>query len=116
MRVLLANLLAGSAGSLSSGLCNVPWTLGLGSLALYCTLRSALWELGWARLGPRSAIYCCCSDLLSLLPPALGLGNLNVELLTLGQLLTCPLLEFADRINQVGGPTGGWKVVPGPVC
>ncbi|KAF6103044.1 dynein heavy chain domain 1 [Phyllostomus discolor] len=32
---------------------------------------------------------------------ALGLGNLNVELLTLGQLLTCPLLEFADRINQI---------------
>ncbi|XP_053518807.1 dynein heavy chain domain-containing protein 1 [Artibeus jamaicensis] len=32
---------------------------------------------------------------------ALGLGNVNVELLTLGQLLTCPLLEFADRINQI---------------
>jgi hypothetical protein len=31
-----------------------------------------------------------------------------MELLTLGQLLTCPLLEFADRINQVG-PTGGRK-------
>ncbi|XP_045413332.1 dynein heavy chain domain-containing protein 1 isoform X11 [Lemur catta] len=33
---------------------------------------------------------------------ALGLSSLhNIELLTLGQLLTCPLLEFADRINQV---------------
>uniref|UniRef100_H0XJH8 Dynein heavy chain domain-containing protein 1 n=1 Tax=Otolemur garnettii TaxID=30611 RepID=H0XJH8_OTOGA len=33
---------------------------------------------------------------------ALGLGSLhNIELLTLGQLLACPLLEFADRINQV---------------
>uniref|UniRef100_H0VLU3 Dynein heavy chain domain 1 n=1 Tax=Cavia porcellus TaxID=10141 RepID=H0VLU3_CAVPO len=33
---------------------------------------------------------------------AIGLSNLqNMELLTLGQLLTCPLLEFADRINQV---------------
>ncbi|XP_013367442.1 PREDICTED: dynein heavy chain domain-containing protein 1 isoform X11 [Chinchilla lanigera] len=33
---------------------------------------------------------------------ALGLSNLqSMELLTLGQLLTCPLLEFADRINQV---------------
>ncbi|XP_072825494.1 dynein heavy chain domain-containing protein 1 isoform X3 [Vicugna pacos] len=33
---------------------------------------------------------------------ALGLGSLhNTELLTLGQLLTCPLLEFADRINQI---------------
>lgn len=43
-----------------------------------------------------------CSDL-SPLPPALGLGSLhNLELLTLGQLLTCPLLEFADRIKQVG--------------
>ncbi|KAG8522790.1 Dynein heavy chain domain-containing protein 1, partial [Galemys pyrenaicus] len=32
---------------------------------------------------------------------ALGLDNLhNIELLTLGQLLSCPLLEFADRINQ----------------
>ncbi|XP_012580518.1 PREDICTED: dynein heavy chain domain-containing protein 1 [Condylura cristata] len=33
---------------------------------------------------------------------ALGLDSLqNIELLTLGQLLSCPLLEFADRINQV---------------
>ncbi|XP_039074792.1 LOW QUALITY PROTEIN: dynein heavy chain domain-containing protein 1 [Hyaena hyaena] len=33
---------------------------------------------------------------------ALGLGSLhNLELLTLGQLLTCPLLEFADRIKQI---------------
>ncbi|XP_010642591.2 dynein heavy chain domain-containing protein 1 [Fukomys damarensis] len=33
---------------------------------------------------------------------ALGLGNLqSMEFLTLGQLLSCPLLEFADRINQV---------------
>nr|KAF6394612.1 dynein heavy chain domain 1 [Molossus molossus] len=32
---------------------------------------------------------------------ALGLGSLTVELLTLGQLLTCPLLEFADQINQI---------------
>ncbi|KAM4846327.1 dynein heavy chain domain-containing protein 1 [Thomomys bottae] len=33
---------------------------------------------------------------------ALGLGNLhNMELLTLGQLLACSLLEFADRINQI---------------
>nr|KAF6324397.1 dynein heavy chain domain 1 [Myotis myotis] len=32
---------------------------------------------------------------------ALGLGSLNVELLTLGQLLTCPLLDFADQINQI---------------
>ncbi|XP_042762000.1 dynein heavy chain domain-containing protein 1 isoform X17 [Panthera leo] len=33
---------------------------------------------------------------------ALGLGSLqNTELLTLGQLLTCPLLEFADQINQI---------------
>lgn len=43
-----------------------------------------------------------CSNL-SPLPPALGLDSLcNMELLTLGQLLTCPLLDFADRINQVG--------------
>lgn len=48
---------------------------------------------------------------LSALPPALGLGSLNnLDLLTLGQLLTCPLLEFADRINQVG-PTRGSRVV-----
>ncbi|XP_035578888.1 dynein heavy chain domain-containing protein 1 [Zalophus californianus] len=33
---------------------------------------------------------------------ALGLDSLhNMELLTLGQLLTCPLLDFADRINQI---------------
>nr|XP_040140779.1 dynein heavy chain domain-containing protein 1 isoform X1 [Ictidomys tridecemlineatus]XP_040140780.1 dynein heavy chain domain-containing protein 1 isoform X1 [Ictidomys tridecemlineatus] len=32
---------------------------------------------------------------------ALGLNIHNMELLTLGQLLACPLLEFADRINQV---------------
>lgn len=33
----------------------------------------------------------------------LGLGGLqSFDLLTLGQLLNCPLLEFADRINQVG--------------
>ncbi|VTJ90852.1 Hypothetical predicted protein, partial [Marmota monax] len=32
---------------------------------------------------------------------ALGLNIHNVELLTLRQLLACPLLEFADRINQV---------------
>ncbi|CAO2582639.1 Dynein heavy chain domain-containing protein 1 [Lemmus lemmus] len=33
---------------------------------------------------------------------ALGLGGLqNFDLLTVGQLLNCPLLEFADRINQV---------------
>uniref|UniRef100_G1TCQ8 Dynein heavy chain domain-containing protein 1 n=1 Tax=Oryctolagus cuniculus TaxID=9986 RepID=G1TCQ8_RABIT len=33
---------------------------------------------------------------------ALGLGSLqSMELLTLGQLLSCPLLEFADRISQV---------------
>nr|XP_012641979.1 dynein heavy chain domain-containing protein 1 isoform X4 [Microcebus murinus] len=33
---------------------------------------------------------------------ALGLGShQNLERLTLGQLLACPLLEFADRINQV---------------
>ncbi|KAM8818852.1 LOW QUALITY PROTEIN: dynein heavy chain domain-containing protein 1 [Rhynchonycteris naso] len=32
---------------------------------------------------------------------ALGLGSLNIEVLTLGQLLTCPLLEFANRINQI---------------
>lgn len=25
-----------------------------------------------------------------------------MDLLTVGQLLNCPLLEFADRINQVG--------------
>ncbi|XP_040612918.1 dynein heavy chain domain-containing protein 1 [Mesocricetus auratus] len=32
----------------------------------------------------------------------LGLGSLqSFDLLTLGQLLNCPLLEFADRINQV---------------
>ncbi|XP_031243612.1 dynein heavy chain domain-containing protein 1 isoform X2 [Mastomys coucha] len=32
----------------------------------------------------------------------LGLGVLkSLDLLTLGQLLSCPLLEFADRINQV---------------
>ncbi|XP_054555405.1 dynein heavy chain domain-containing protein 1 isoform X5 [Talpa occidentalis] len=33
---------------------------------------------------------------------ALGLDSIhNIELLTLGQLLSCPLLEFADRINQL---------------
>lgn len=49
----------------------------------------------------------CCSDLFSL-PPALGLGSLQtIELLTLGQLLTYPLLEFADRINQVGPAVRG---------
>ncbi|XP_055453428.1 dynein heavy chain domain-containing protein 1 [Psammomys obesus] len=33
---------------------------------------------------------------------ALGLGGLqNLKLLTLGRLLNCPLLEFAERINQV---------------
>uniref|UniRef100_A0A671E126 Dynein heavy chain domain-containing protein 1 n=1 Tax=Rhinolophus ferrumequinum TaxID=59479 RepID=A0A671E126_RHIFE len=32
---------------------------------------------------------------------ALGLGSLNIELLTLSQLLACPLLDFADRLNQV---------------
>ncbi|KAF3830030.1 hypothetical protein GH733_001455, partial [Mirounga leonina] len=35
---------------------------------------------------------------------ALGLDSLyNMELLTLGQLLTFPLLDFADRINQLQG-------------
>lgn len=55
-------------------------------------------------------MYQYYSGLLSPLPPALGLGSLNIELLTLGQLLSCPLLEFADRLNQVG-PTGGREVV-----
>lgn len=35
-----------------------------------------------------------------------------MNLLTLGQLLNCPLLEFADRINQVGFTRrsgGGWS-------
>ncbi|XP_057605338.1 dynein heavy chain domain-containing protein 1 [Hippopotamus amphibius kiboko] len=33
---------------------------------------------------------------------ALGLSNLhNIELVTVGQLLSCPLLEFTDRINQI---------------
>ncbi|XP_037695568.1 dynein heavy chain domain-containing protein 1 [Choloepus didactylus] len=33
---------------------------------------------------------------------ALGLGSLNkMDVLTLGRLLTCPLLEFSDRINQI---------------
>lgn len=42
---------------------------------------------------------------------ALGLGSLyNTELLTLGQLLNCPLLEFADQMNQVR-PTRGREVV-----
>lgn len=53
----------------------------------------------------------CCSDLLSPLSAALGLGSLyNTELLTLGQLLNCPLLEFADQMNQVR-PTRGREVV-----
>lgn len=56
-----------------------------------------LWDIDWTL--PYTG---CCSDF-SPLPPALGLGSLhNMELLTLGQLLSCPLLEFADRINQVG--------------
>ncbi|KAK7800320.1 hypothetical protein U0070_013415 [Myodes glareolus] len=39
-----------------------------------------------------------CQSLLRVL----GLGGLqSFDLLTLGQLLNCPLLEFADRINQV---------------
>lgn len=53
-----------------------------------------------------------------------------MDLLTLGRLLNCPLLEFADRINQVGLTRrngGGWskkcglkpvkayKAVPGAV-
>ncbi|KAL1774423.1 dynein heavy chain domain-containing protein 1 isoform X1 [Sigmodon hispidus] len=39
-----------------------------------------------------------CQSLLRVL----GLGGLqSLDLLTLGQLLNCPLLEFADRINQV---------------
>lgn len=56
-----------------------------------------LWDMG------RTLPYTgCCSDSAPL-SPALGLGSLcNMELLTLGQLLTCPLLDFADRINQVG--------------
>ncbi|XP_061236540.1 dynein heavy chain domain-containing protein 1 isoform X3 [Bos javanicus] len=33
---------------------------------------------------------------------ALGLSSLySIELLTVGQLLSCPLLEFTDRINQI---------------
>ncbi|XP_048217210.1 dynein heavy chain domain-containing protein 1 [Perognathus longimembris pacificus] len=33
---------------------------------------------------------------------ALGLGSLrNMDVMTLGKLLSCPLLEFSDRINQV---------------
>lgn len=59
----------------------------------------------------------------------LGLGVLkSLDLLTLGQLLSCPLLEFADRINQVGltrrnggglseklvlKPAKAYKAVPG---
>lgn len=88
------------------------WTLCSEFLALCCAFRSALWGLGWAGLRAadlglwdmgRALPYTgCCSDL-SPLPPALGLDSLyNMELLTLGQLLTCPLLDFADRINQVG--------------
>ncbi|KAL6073385.1 hypothetical protein STEG23_013716, partial [Scotinomys teguina] len=39
-----------------------------------------------------------CQSLLRVL----GLGSLqSLDLLTLGQLLNCPLLEFTDRINQV---------------
>ncbi|KAM6158477.1 LOW QUALITY PROTEIN: dynein heavy chain domain-containing protein 1 [Rhynchocyon petersi] len=39
-----------------------------------------------------------CQNLLR----ALGLENLNnLDLVTLGQLLTCPLLEFTDRVNQI---------------
>ncbi|KAM7329095.1 hypothetical protein ACRRTK_010708 [Alexandromys fortis] len=39
-----------------------------------------------------------CQSLLRVL----GLGSLqSFDLITLGQLLNCPLLEFADRINQV---------------
>uniref|UniRef100_A0A8C8VX39 Dynein heavy chain domain-containing protein 1 n=1 Tax=Peromyscus maniculatus bairdii TaxID=230844 RepID=A0A8C8VX39_PERMB len=39
-----------------------------------------------------------CQSLLRVL----GLGSLqSLDLLTLGQLLNCPLLEFSDRINQV---------------
>lgn len=66
-----------------------------------CHLEVALgWALGY---GLDSAIYQYCSDL-SPLPSALGLGSLNVELLTLGQLFTYPLLEFEDLLNQVGPP------------
>lgn len=85
----------------------------LGSVLYYeiCPLGAGL----DGALGAGSAIYWCCADLLSLLPLALGLGNLTVELLTLGQLLTCPLLEFADQINQVG-PTRGAEVVQASVC
>lgn len=86
--------------------CALDFGFGVLGSMLHSDLPSGSWaELGWA-LGPGPAIYRCCSDLLSLLPLALGLGNLNIDLLTLGQLLTCPLLDFADQINQVGPPGG----------
>ncbi|XP_011891862.1 PREDICTED: dynein heavy chain domain-containing protein 1 isoform X15 [Cercocebus atys] len=51
-----------------------------------------------AKLGSLQPQSLNCQCLLR----ALGLGSLQtIELLTLGQLLTYPLLEFADRINQV---------------
>uniref|UniRef100_A0A2K6G9F5 Dynein heavy chain domain 1 n=1 Tax=Propithecus coquereli TaxID=379532 RepID=A0A2K6G9F5_PROCO len=77
-------------------------TLGLHSPVLQCCMHTLeefrsylplLTKLGSLRLQNLN-----CQSLLR----ALGLGCLrNIELLTLGQLLTCPLLEFADRINQV---------------
>ncbi|KAM9658950.1 dynein heavy chain domain-containing protein 1 [Trichechus inunguis] len=77
-------------------------TLGLHSPVLHCCMRmleefrSFLPLL--TKLGSLQLQNLHCQALLR----ALGLGSVdNLDLLTLGQLLTCPLLEFADRINQI---------------
>lgn len=115
MGVLPANL---ASLRLESGLWALHCTLDLRIRVLGSVLDYEICHLGAGldgALGSGSAIYWCCADLLSLLPLALGLGSLSVEFLTLGQLLTCPLLEFADQINQVG-PTRGREVVQASVC
>ncbi|XP_008579798.1 PREDICTED: dynein heavy chain domain-containing protein 1-like [Galeopterus variegatus] len=80
----------------------ISTTMGLHSPVLQCCMhmleefRSYLPLL--TKLGSLQLQNPNCQPLLR----ALGLNILpSIELLTLGQLLTCPLLEFADRINQV---------------
>ncbi|XP_016072738.1 PREDICTED: dynein heavy chain domain-containing protein 1 [Miniopterus natalensis] len=76
-------------------------TLGLHSPVLQCTIRLLEEFRSYLPLLTKLSSFQLHSLSLQALLRALGLGSLNVELLTLGQLLTCPLLEFADQINQI---------------
>ncbi|XP_054436597.1 dynein heavy chain domain-containing protein 1 [Pteronotus mesoamericanus] len=76
-------------------------TLGLHSPVLQCSIRILEDFRSYLPLLTKLSSLQMQSLNFQALLRALGLGGLNVELLTLGQLLTCPLLEYADRINQI---------------